>query len=160
MITALVLVLDQVTKYWASAVLKSGGQLIVVSGLMNFNYTENSGIAFGLLNEGNVKWLLIGVSIVAISVVLFYLVHADSSGRMLLTALALLAGGISGNLVDRIRMGSVIDFIEVYYRDYRWPVFNVADTAITVGAAILALDLFVSSRQAKAPVSEPEATGK
>lgn len=160
MITSAVVILDQLTKYWAAIVLRSGGEVVVMAGLMNFNYTENSGIAFGLLNEGNVKWLLVAVSLAAISVVMFYLMRSEGSGRLLPTALALLAGGISGNLVDRIRMGSVIDFIEVYYRDYRWPVFNVADTAITIGATLLALDLFATSRQARAPVGEPETGGK
>lgn len=159
-ITGAVVILDQLTKYWAATVLRSGGEVVAVAGLMNFNYTENSGIAFGLLNEGSVKWVLVTVSLAAISVVMFYLMRSAKSGRLLSIALALLAGGISGNLVDRIRMGSVIDFIEVYYRDYSWPVFNIADTTITIGATLLALDLFVASRQGKTSVSEADAGGE
>ena len=64
-----------------------------------------------------------------------------------LFSLALLAAGISGNLIDRIRMGRVIDFIEVYYRDYHWPIFNVADSAITIGAALMAIELFLAPQE-------------
>ena len=68
---------------------------------------------------------------------------------------ALLAGGISGNLIDRIRMGRVIDFIEVFYKSYHWPVFNVADAAISVGAALLAIDLFLAPGTSRTTASEP-----
>ena len=141
-ITAVVMVVDQMTKYWVAAALRDGGEIVLIRGLLNFSYTENPGIAFGMLNNGNVKWLLVGVSVVAIAVVVFYLMKTGSHNRLLLVALSLLAGGISGNLVDRVRMGRVIDFIEVYYKTNHFPVFNVADTAITVGALFLAYDLF------------------
>jgi signal peptidase II len=154
-ITGGVLVLDQLTKYWAAAALRSGGEIIVIRGLVSFNYTENSGIAFGMLNDGNVKWPLVAISTAAISLVLFYMMRTEASNRLLLVALSLLAAGISGNLIDRIRMGSVIDFIEVYYKTFRWPVFNIADTAISIGAALLAIDLFLAPRQAKTELAEP-----
>ena len=99
-----------------------------------------------LLNSGNVKWLLVGVSVVAIGFVLYYLSRTAATNRLLIWSLALLAAGISGNLVDRIRLGKVIDFILIYYQDYKWPVFNIADTAITIGAALMAIELFVGSR--------------
>jgi lipoprotein signal peptidase len=76
--------------------------------------------------------------------------RTPASNRLLLWSLALLAAGISGNLVDRIRMGRVIDFILLYYRDYQWPVFNVADTVITIGAALMAIDLFLTPEPAQA----------
>ena len=159
-ITAAVLLLDQVTKYWAAVTLRGGMQVSVIKGFMNFNYTENAGIAFGMLNESNVTWLLVAVSVIAIAVVIFYLVRTSYHSRLLLVALSLLAGGISGNLVDRMRMGSVIDFIELYYdfhlKRYQWPVFNIADTAITIGAVLLAIDLFFSPHGAKTRVPEPE----
>jgi len=141
-ITAIVIMVDQMTKYWVAAALQDGGDIVLIRGLLNFSYTENPGIAFGMLNNGNVKWLLVSVSIVAIAVVVFYLMKTDGYNKLLLIALALLAGGISGNLIDRIRMGRVIDFIEIYYRTNHFPVFNIADTAITIGALLLAYDLF------------------
>ncbi len=141
-ITAVVVVLDQMTKSWVAAALREGGDIVLIRGLLNFSYTENPGIAFGMLNDGNVKWLLVTISFVAITVVIFYLMRTSAYNRLLLVALSLLAGGISGNLIDRIRMGRVIDFIEVYYKTSHFPVFNVADTAITIGAIFLAYDLF------------------
>jgi signal peptidase II len=158
--TGCVLLLDQVTKYWATLALRGGTQISVIKGFMNFNYTENSGIAFGMLNESNVTWLLVAVSVVAIAVVAFYLVKTSLKHRLLLAALSLLAGGISGNLIDRVRMGSVIDFIELYYdfhaKRYQWPVFNIADTAITMGALLLAIDLFFAPRAARSHAPESE----
>ena len=155
-----VLLLDQVTKYWATLALRGGAQVSVIRGLMNFNYTENSGIAFGMLNDSNVTWLLVAVSVIAIAVVAFYLATTSLKHRMLLAALSLLAGGISGNLIDRVRMGSVIDFIELYYdlhsKRYQWPVFNIADTAITTGALLLAIDLFFSPRSARSRAPEAD----
>ena len=141
-ITAVVVVLDQITKSWVAAALNDGGDIVLIRGFLNFSYTENPGIAFGMLNDGNVKWLLVGISVVAIAVVVFYLMRTGAHNRLLLVALSLLAGGITGNLIDRIRMGRVIDFIEVYYKTSHFPVFNVADTAITIGAMFLAYDLF------------------
>jgi signal peptidase II len=77
------------------------------------------------------------------------------SNRLLLWSLALLSAGISGNLVDRVRMGRVIDFILVYYKDYQWPVFNVADTAITIGAALMAIELFLPPQHERTVAVEP-----
>lgn len=144
LITAAVIVVDQATKYWVATTLQSDGDIVVVKGLLNFSYTENRGIAFGMLNNGNVKWLLVTISIAAIVAVVFYLMRSASANRALHISLALLAGGIGGNLIDRMRMGRVIDFIEIYYRNHHWPVFNIADTAISIGAALLAIDLFLS----------------
>jgi signal peptidase II len=149
-VTALVLALDQLTKYWAARELSDGREIDVIPGLFKFSYTENPGIAFGMLNDGDVKWLLVAISVAAITIVIFYLMRTPLSNRLLLWSLALLAAGISGNLVDRIRMGRVIDFILLYYRDYQWPVFNVADTVITIGAALMAIDLFLTPEPGQA----------
>src|SRR5262245_5244404 len=67
-----------------------------------------------------------------------------ASSRLLLWSLALLAGGIAGNLIDRVRLGKVVDFFEFFYRDWHFPVFNVADTVITIGAALMAIELFAA----------------
>jgi signal peptidase II len=162
-ITILGLMADQFSKYWMTARLRDGEDIDVIQGLLKFSYTENPGIAFGMLNHGNVKWLLISVSVVAIGVVLYYITRTSSNNRLLLWSLALLAAGISGNLIDRVRLGRVVDFILLYYRDYRWPVFNVADTAITIGAALMAIELFIGSHpdrdKAVSPVVESPLAG-
>jgi signal peptidase II len=158
-ITAAVIVVDQVTKYWVAATLHSEGDIVVIRGFLNFSYTENRGIAFGMLNNGNVKWLLVAISIAAIIVVVYYLMRSARSNPALYIALALLAGGIGGNLIDRMRMGRVIDFIEIYYKNHPWPVFNIADTAISIGAALLAIDLFLAPHAHRAPAPEPAEAG-
>ena len=146
-ITVLVLALDQLSKYWVARVLGEGDDIHLIRGLLKLSYTENPGIAFGMLGSGDLKWALVAVSLVAIMVVIYYLARTPASNRLLLWSLALLAAGISGNLIDRIRMGRVIDFIEVYYRDFHWPVFNVADSAITIGAALMAIELFLAPQE-------------
>jgi len=143
-VTMFALAADQLSKYWMSMRLRDGDEIDVLRGLLKFSYTENPGIAFGMLNNGNVKWLLVSISIVAIGAVVYYITRTPASNRLLLWSLALLAAGISGNLIDRIRLGRVIDFILIYYRSYQWPVFNVADTAITIGATLMAIELFIA----------------
>ena len=161
MITALGLALDQFTKYWVARTLGNGGEIVVIKGFFSLGYTENPGIAFGMLSEANVKWLLVAISVAAIFIVVYYMMRVPASERLLLWALALLASGIAGNLVDRIRMGRVIDFLEFYYRDWHFPVFNVADTAITIGASLMAIELLFSKSteekdQMEAREREPE----
>ena len=107
-----------------------------------------------MLNNGNVKWLLVGVSVTAIMVVVYYLRRTPVSNTMLLWSLSLLAAGICGNLIDRFRLGRVIDFLLLYYKGYQWPVFNIADTAITIGAALMAIELFLSPQAERPPIGE------
>ncbi|MEW6209711.1 MAG: signal peptidase II [Acidobacteriota bacterium] len=159
-ITALVLALDQGSKYWAAARLQNGDDVDVIAGLLKLSYTENSGIAFGMFANINVGWLLIAISVVAVSIVLFYLFRTPARHRLLLWSLALVAGGITGNMIDRIRMGRVIDFILAYYKSYEWPVFNVADTAITIGAALLAMELFIAPQSEKPKEDAPVIEGQ
>jgi signal peptidase II len=154
-ITALVLALDQFTKYWVSIRLREGDEIDIISGFLKLSYTENPGIAFGMLNNGNVRWLLVAISVAAVAIVIFYMMRALSSNSLLLWSLALLAAGICGNLIDRIRMGRVIDFILLYYQSYQWPVFNIADTAITIGATLMAIELFFAPQPERPAVAEP-----
>jgi signal peptidase II len=163
-IATLVMLFDQITKYWVSVKLREGDEIDIIQGFFKFSYTENPGIAFGMLNNGNVKWLLVSVSVAAIAVVFYYMRRTPVSNTLLLWSLALLSAGICGNLIDRIRLGRVIDFILLYYRDYQWPVFNIADTAITIGAALMAIELFLSPQAERPPVVEtaeaPNAEGQ
>lgn len=143
-VAAVVLAFDQFTKYWVSVKLSEGDEIDIIRGFFKLSYTENPGIAFGMLNNGNVKWLLVSVSVAAILVVVHFMRRTPASNTLLLWSLALLAAGICGNLIDRVRLGRVIDFILVYYKNYQWPVFNIADTAITIGAALMAIELFLA----------------
>jgi signal peptidase II len=153
-IATVVLAFDQFTKYWVSVKLREGDEIDIIKGFFKLSYTENPGIAFGMLNNGNLKWLLVSVSIAAIVIVAYYMIRTSASNTLLLWSLSLLAAGICGNLIDRFRLGRVIDFILVYYKDYQWPVFNIADTAITIGAALMAIELFLAP-QADRPTVEP-----
>ncbi|HEY7914530.1 MAG TPA: signal peptidase II [Blastocatellia bacterium] len=155
MVTAVLLALDQITKYWVSITFQEGDEgKDVIPGFFKLSYTENPGIAFGMLNSGEMRWVLVAISVVAIIVVIYYLMRTSASSKLLLWSLAFLAAGISGNLIDRIRLGRVIDFILLYYKTYDWPVFNIADTAITIGAALMAIELFIS------PQAEPQAASE
>jgi signal peptidase II len=151
-VATLVMLSDQITKYWVAVKLSDGDEIDVIQGLFKFSYTENPGIAFGMLNNGNVKWLLVTISVAAIMVVIYYMRRTPPTNTLLLWSLSLLAAGISGNLIDRVRLGRVIDFILIYYKDYQWPVFNIADTAITVGAALMAIELFLAPQAERPPV--------
>jgi signal peptidase II len=150
LIATLVMLFDQITKYWVAVKLSDGDEIDVIQGFFKFSYTENPGIAFGMLNNGNVKWLLVAISVAAIMVVIYYMKRTPKSNTLLMWSLSLLAAGICGNLIDRVRLGRVIDFILLYYKDYQWPVFNIADTAITIGAALMAIELFLAP-QAERP---------
>src|ERR1041384_5741242 len=154
-VAVIVMAFDQFTKYWVSVKLREGDEIDIIRGFFKLSYTENPGIAFGMLNNGNVKWLLVTISVTAIMVVIYYMLRTPISNTLLLWSLALLAAGICGNLIDRFRLGRVIDFLLLYYRDYQWPVFNVADPAITIGAALMAIELFLSPRADRPPVVEP-----
>jgi signal peptidase II len=153
-IALLVMSFDQFTKYWVAVNLREGDEIDVIRGFFKLSYTENPGIAFGMLNNGNVKWLLVAVSVTAIMVVVYYMRRTPISNTMLLWSLSLLAAGICGNLIDRFRLGRVIDFLLLYYKSYQWPVFNVADTAITIGAALMAIELFLSPQAERPPIVE------
>jgi signal peptidase II len=155
LIATLVMLFDQFTKYWASLKLREGDEIDIISGFFKFSYTENPGIAFGMFNNGNLKWLLVAISVAAILVVIYYMRRTPISNRLLLWSLALLAAGISGNLIDRVRLGRVIDFILLYYKDYQWPVFNIADTSITIGAALMAIELFLAPQPDLPAVADP-----
>ncbi|MFQ5897740.1 MAG: signal peptidase II [Candidatus Methylomirabilia bacterium] len=143
-----VLVLDQATKALALARLPLGSPVPVVDGFMAFTLVLNPGLAFGILSSAaSPKWLAALLSFGALSVLVFLASHLLSTGgRLPALALGLIFGGAVGNLIDRGRFGAVVDFIDLFWRDYHWPAFNVADSAITVGVGLLALRLLVSPR--------------
>jgi signal peptidase II len=149
-ITALVMALDQFTKYVVSTRMQEGDEIDVILNFFAISYTKNPGIAFGMLNSGNLRWLFVAISVVAVLVVLAYMMRTAATNRLLLLSLALLAAGICGNLIDRVRIGRVIDFFLVHYREHQFPVFNVADTAISIGAALMAIELFITPQAERA----------
>src|SRR4029077_1517358 len=123
----------------------------------NFIYvvhSKNPGIAFSIFADSNshwVKYLLIAGSLIVIAVLAWYLVAAKGISSHAAAGLALLLGGATGNLTDRILHGAVTDFFEVLFGSYRYPAFNVADSAITIGAILILIDVFFPARNVSKP---------
>jgi len=116
----------------------------VIDGFFNITYVRNTGVAFGIFDPLSLpaKSVLLSVfTAFAAVVVILYSVRSSVRNRLLQIALALILGGALGNLYDRIAYGYVIDFLEFYARSYHWPSFNVADSAISIGVALLALEI-------------------
>lgn len=149
---------DQMTKAWAVRALRHGRDVTVIPGALDLTYAENTGIAFGQLQSGGdfARWMLAGLACAAVVAVLVYFFRTERTDDRVLGACALLLAGITGNLVDRIRLGHVIDFIILHAGNHYWPTFNVADAAICTGAALLALDLFMEGRKRSAPHATKE----
>jgi signal peptidase II len=133
-----VLVLDQVSKAVVSATLKMYEIRPVIQGFFNLTRVHNTGAAFGLLAASALRTgFFLAVSLVAMGVVLWMLYRLPPGQKVELVALSLILGGALGNVFDRVRLGEVVDFIDVYYRSYHWPAFNVADSAISIGVILL-----------------------
>jgi signal peptidase II len=146
---ACVYLMDQASKAWAVRRLRFGDVVHVFGNTVRLAYAENPGIAFGRLQEGGQfgRWMLACLAALAVVGLLAYLFRTRRTDDRLLGAIALLLAGVAGNLTDRVRLGFVIDFIEVFLGTYQWPTFNVADAAICTGAALLALDLILEGRK-------------
>lgn len=147
-----VFMIDQTTKAWAIRRLRFGDDWAVIPGFLNFAYAQNPGVAFSFLDDhGDAgRWGLSAVAIVAATLVLYYFWRVPGTHDRLLGALALLLAGILGNVTDRLRLGFVVDFIDVQFGSWHYPTFNVADTAICIGAGLLILDMFFSRKDEKA----------
>jgi signal peptidase II len=145
-----VYLVDQSSKAWAVRRLRFR-DVTVLSGVLDFVYAENRGIAFGQLQEGGTfgRWFFVVLASLAAFAVLFYFFRTPRNDDRILGACALLLAGIVGNLTDRVRLGFVIDFILLHAGQYHWPTFNVADASITIGALLLAFDLVFANRKTK-----------
>lgn len=139
-----IVALDQATKAAALAALPPGVPVEVVPGLVALTLVMNPGLAFGLLGGLPVawRWVVAALSLAALLVLSRVAVGVLAPGRPLdRLAIGLIFGGAVGNLIDRARFGAVVDFVDLHYRGWHWPAFNVADSAITLGVALLALRL-------------------
>jgi len=140
-LSGVVVVLDQITKFLADTRLDWHQPLAILPSL-NLSLAYNTGAAFSFLSSasGWQRWLFIVLAIGISIYILVWLYRLQASQRWLAVALALILGGAIGNVIDRMIHGYVIDFIDVYYRNWHWPAFNVADSAITAGAVMLVVD--------------------
>jgi signal peptidase II len=154
-ISVLVLVLDQATKYYFENTLSLYQQIVVIPDYFSWTLAYNTGAAFSFLADGSgwQRWLFALIAIVVSIVLVVWLKRLGRDDTWLAIALALVLGGALGNLYDRIAIGHVIDFIFVHWHEHGFPAFNIADSAITVGAIMLALDMF-KTKKSGAPVRD------
>lgn len=146
-----VFLIDQSSKAWAVRRLRFGEDIPVISGFLNFAYAQNTGVAFSMLDDhgDGGRWGLSVVALVAGALVLYFFWRTPRTDDRILGALALLLAGIAGNVTDRLRLGFVVDFIDVQFGSWHYPTFNVADMAIVIGAGLMIIDMFLSKRSQK-----------
>jgi signal peptidase II len=144
LLSAVIIFFDQLTKTWVTLRIPLYGAIPVVPHFLRITHLTNEGAAFSLFADSAsphaVRWGLIGFSSLAALVVLFLLVRLGNRFTLTSVALALVFAGALGNVHDRIAYGSVVDFIEVHIFSYHWPDFNIADSAVVIGACLLLVD--------------------
>jgi len=147
LIATIVCVLDQASKWWVLLDIMSPPDPIEVLPVFNLVLVWNRGVSFGLFAAGDpmAKWFLIAVAVVIVVALSVWLRRAQS--RLVVSAIGLIVGGAAGNVIDRLVHGAVVDFLDFHVAAYHWPAFNIADSAITVGAALLILDSLRPSPQ-------------
>jgi len=145
---------DQVSKLVVASTMRLGQSISVVPGLFDLSYVLNPGAAFGILASRSPAFrspFFVVVSLLAIALIVYYYHrHLDEPTRLPAAALGLILGGAVGNLIDRLRVGMVIDFLDFHLSGYHWPAFNVADAAISIGVALMLLRMFSEWRHEKA----------
>jgi signal peptidase II len=146
---------DRATKYAVESLTPEGFRRVLIPGFAALVHSRNTGMAFGLFGETAPRWFFLALPLISGAVVVFlaWLLFSGRLGGALAGAgMALLASGAAGNLLDRLLHGAVTDFLELHARGFYWPAFNLADSAITVGAALLVIELYRGdSRHAVAP---------
>ncbi|QQY78733.1 signal peptidase II [Keratinibaculum paraultunense] len=148
LITILVIVLDQITKYLAVKYLKGKSSFVIIEDFLQLYYVENYGAAFGILQNRKIFFIIV-TSIVIISIVFFLCKNPYNLSKIMQIALSMLLGGSIGNLIDRIRLGYVVDFISIRIgKGYDFPVFNIADTFIVIGTFLIVIMVLLDRYEA------------
>ena len=153
LLSLVIVIADQWSKGFMSDLLRlcrpGDCQSIVLLPVFNFTLLHNAGAAFSFLSDagGWQRGLLVAVSTLVSAVIVVWLYRIKSSEKLLALALALILGGAIGNLIDRALVGYVVDFIVVHYQHYYFPAFNIADSAITIGAMVLILDTLIKPKE-------------
>lgn len=140
-VALLIVVADQLIKLLVTNTIKVDGSVSILNGLVNFTYCENKGMAFGMLQ--NARWLFIGFTAIVMLGIVIYMIKTKPKSKFLLASLALILGGGIGNLIDRIFLGYVIDYIQLSFFS---PVCNFADYCITIGTALLVIYILFFSQ--------------
>lgn len=150
-LTFAVVAADRASKFGVEQLTSQGYRRTMIPHFADLVHSVNAGIAFGLFSESDFKWvsfLLVTASTVVILLLVWLLAAGIAGGTASQAGIALIAGGAAGNLLDRLLYGGVTDFLELYAGKFRWPAFNVADAAITIGAVLIILDLFTGEKDA------------
>ena len=145
-----VVLLDQLSKYYIQRAFRPGQVVSIIPHFFNLTFVLNPGAAFGFLAGASADFrnpFFIAVSLLAVAFIVYHRSRHNRMGIFPSLGLSLILGGALGNLVDRLRLGMVVDFLDFYYGDYHWPAFNVADSAITVGVALMILELIAERRR-------------
>jgi signal peptidase II len=153
-----IVALDQVAKALVDRYMDLHESHTLVEGLARLTYVQNRGAAFGILSDADLPYqsvLFSIVSIIALGAIAVYAWRLPITSRLPQIALALIMGGAVGNLLDRMRLGYVIDYVDVYWGRHHWPAFNVADSAISIGVVLLVLDIL---RNPQSETAKPEMT--
>ena len=145
LLSIVVILLDQWSK-WLAEISLIPYQPVPVLPLFNFTLAYNTGAAFSFLSDagGWQRWFFISLTVIVVAVLVNWLWRMRAEERLQAASISLVLGGAIGNLIDRVWLGHVIDFLDVYYGSYHWPIFNIADSAITVGVVLLIIDLFLN----------------
>ena len=148
-ISALTLVLDQASKLAVDGSMQLFESIPLIP-YFNLTYVHNTGAAFSFLAQagGWQRWLFAGLAVVMSSIIAVWLHRLQKHETLMAVALAFVLGGAIGNLIDRVAYGYVIDFLDVYYQDWHWPAFNIADSAICIGVGLMLLESFGFGRKA------------
>lgn len=131
----LCILLDQITKHFAYSSLRTGGSIEILDGIFRLNYCENRGAAFGILQ--NKLWLFVIITVVILGAVIYFMIKKKPKNKLLVISLTMLTGGALGNFIDRIFRGYVVDFLDFCLINF--PIFNVADCFVVIGAILLAI---------------------
>lgn len=147
-----VIIADQLTKWWIMAAFDPLETKAIVPGFFNLTYITNTGAAFGMFAGEQTIWrqvFFVGVAVLALVVLFFAYKQLKDQGWYFVYAIGLIAGGATGNVIDRLCYGAVVDFLDFYIKSYHWPAFNVADSAITVGVVLFLLGNVLTGNQDK-----------
>lgn len=142
--------MDQLTKHLASLYLSGRGSVKLIDGILDLTYVRNKGAAFGLLAEASAGIRIpffLGITLVAFYLLWRFFRRIPDGALLLAVAISLIFSGALGNLIDRTRQGEVVDFIDLYFRSYHWPAFNLADLSITIGAILLGVHFLTVSEE-------------
>ncbi|MCM0081273.1 signal peptidase II [Geomonas sp. Red32] len=150
-VSALVLIIDQVTKLYIDKSMALHSSIPVIQNFFSITYLRNKGAAFGILANSAFRLpFFILISVVAVIVIVVALGKLREEQKFAAISLSLIFSGALGNLIDRVRLGEVIDFLDAHWYHHHWPAFNVADSAICVGVFLLALDMLLEEKRNKA----------